>query len=769
VTSDRGGTADAVLTSAAPGFDDAAIIAMVAETYGVQGRVLRPLNSERDQVVLVGGDHRELVVKLSNESESESNIDLEESAAMWAVSADPGLPISTPLAVIGGIAHHAVVVHPETGRSHFLRAYDKLPGRAGLTGADLSPRAVFACGAMTARTARALRGFFHPAAGRKLLWHVEERHSTRRLSKHIDDASTRRLVEDAFAGFDERVAPVWSALRGQVVHGDITLDNLLIDDDEVTGVIDLGDLAHSTIVFDIAAALSSLAATLSGDALFRTLRRFLDGYRSVTPLEPEELAALGDTIAVRAAITLCISHWRAADHPENAAYIRAWDEMSLSVLRQFAELGPAAVTQQLGGPTPPPDTADLHRRRDAVFGDALAELTYSEPMHLVRGSGATLADSSGRTYIDAYNNVPVVGHAHPRVSGAIADQARLLSINLRYLHPRAIELAERLVATMPPELTNGLDTVLLLNSGSEATDLAWRLATAATGRTGALVTDFAYHGVTTATNAFSPEEWRGGWTPGHVERFAAPHADAHDTGSFGDAVARLHDAGHEPALVIVDPLYTSDGIHAPGAAYHEALQAAARSAGALVVADEVQAGFGRAGDHLWSFAGTGLTPDVVTLGKPMGNGYPIAAVVTRREYVEALGAEAEFFSTFAGSPVAAVAALAVLDVIDDDDLVAHAGAMGSLLRDRLTDAAPDIPAIRAVRGRGLLVGVDLGGTPAAAVAAVLDRAREQGVLVGTTGPTYDVLKIRPPLAITEAQVTRVADVVIDVVSTMADG
>jgi 4-aminobutyrate aminotransferase-like enzyme/Ser/Thr protein kinase RdoA (MazF antagonist) len=758
------GTADAVLTSAAPRFADEAISAMVADAYGVEGRVLRALNSERDQVVLVGDDHRQVVVKISNEAESASNIDLEESAAAWAASVDPDLPLSTPLAVRGGGSRHDVVVHPESGRSHFLRAYDRLPGRAGLTGADLTPRTVVACGATTARTARALRGFFHPAAGRKLLWHVEERDQTRRLVGHIDDAATRRLVEEAFAGFEERAAPVWPALPGQVVHGDITLDNLLIDGDEVTGVIDLGDLAHSTIVFDIAAALSSLAATLSGDALFRTLRHFLDGYRSITPLEPEELAALGDTMAVRAAITLCISHWRAADHPENAAYIRAWDEMSISVLRQFAELGPEDVTRRLGGPSAPPATADLHRRRDAVFGTALAELTYTEPMHLVRGSGATLTDSSGRTFIDAYNNVPVVGHAHPRVSGAIADQARLLSINLRYLHPRAIELAERLVATMP----SGLDTVLLLNSGSEATDLAWRLATAATGRTGALVTEFAYHGVTTATNAFSPEEWRGGWTPGHVERFAAPGEDAAGAEALTDAVGRLRHAGHEPALVIVDPLYTSDGIHAPGAAYHEALQAAARSAGALVVADEVQAGFGRAGDHLWSFTGAGLSPDIVTLGKPMGNGYPIAAVVTRRSHVEALGAEAEFFSTFAGSPVAAVAALAVMDVIDDDDLVTRAGAMGSVLRERLTEAAPGIPAVRAVRGRGLLVGVDLAGTPPEAVAGVLDRAREHGVLVGTTGPGYDVLKIRPPLAITEAQVTRVADVVIDALRAIAD-
>ncbi len=263
-------------------------------------------------------------------------------------------------------------------------------------------------------------------------------------------------MEAAFDAFEERVAPTWPALRAQVVHGDLTLDNLLVDDGDVSGVLDLGDLAHSTLVSDIAAAFGSLSATFEGTALFRTLRLFLDGYRSVTPLEPVELAALGDTIAVRAAITLCISHWRAADHPENAAYIRGWDEISLSLLRQFEELGHEEVTRRLGGPGTPPETAELVGRRAAVFGTALAELTYAEPLHLVSGSGATMTDSSGETFIDAYNNVPVVGHAHPRVSGAIADQARLLSTNLRYLHPRAIELAERLVDTMPA----GLDTVL---------------------------------------------------------------------------------------------------------------------------------------------------------------------------------------------------------------------------------------------------------------------------------------------------------------------
>jgi 4-aminobutyrate aminotransferase-like enzyme/Ser/Thr protein kinase RdoA (MazF antagonist) len=753
-----------VLSTAAPRFSDEQIATIVADGYGVAGTVLRRLNSERDQVVMFGDESRQLVVKLSNASESPANIELEESAAVWAVTTDPGLPLTTPLPLAGRNVRHAVVTHPGTGSAHFLRAYDRLPGRAELSGLDISPRTAVDYGAMTARTARALRGFFHPAAGRRVLWHVEERARTRELVGSITDPSVRALVERAYDGFEERVAPVWGGLRSQVVHGDLTLENLLVDGEDVVGVLDLGDLTHSTLVFDIAAAFGSFASTMQGERLWRMLRLFLDGYRSVTPLEPEELAALGDTIAVRAAMTLCISHWRAAEHPDNAAYIQNWDDISLSLLRQLEELGPDEVTRRLGGPAAPPDTADLTRRRTSVFGEALAPLTYSRPLHLVSGRGATMTDSDGTTYIDAYNNVPVVGHAHPRVSGAVADQARVLSTNLRYLHPRAIELSERLVATMPP----GLDTVLLVNSGSEAVDLAWRLATTATGRGGGLVTDFAYHGVTTATTALSPEEWRNDWAPEHIERFAAPRGGAPDTGAFDGAVARLRARGHEPALVMVEALYTSDGILDPGADYHRDLSAAAHAAGALVVADEVQAGFGRAGDHLWSFTQAGVEPDVVTLGKPMGNGYPIAAVITRSSYVEALGRQAEFFSTFAGSPVAAAAALAVLDVIEDEGLVAHANAMGELLRRRLRETTSASPAVREVRGRGLLVGVDLEGTAPVEVAAVLDRAREGGVLVGTTGPRSDVLKVRPPLVITPEQVDRVAIVVGAAIDRIAD-
>ena len=419
-------------------------------------------------------------------------------------------------------------------------------------------------------------------------------------------------------------------------------------------------------------------------------------------------------------------------------------------------LGHHEVTRRLGGPTPPPDTAALLGRRAAVFGTALAPLTYADPLHLASGSGATMTDTSGRTFIDAYNNVPVVGHAHPRVSGAIADQARLLSTNLRYLHPRAIELAERLVATMPA----GLDTVLLVNSGSEAVDLAWRLATAATGRTGALVTDFAYHGVTTATAALSPEEWRGGWRPAHVERYAAPRGARPDPASFDEAVGRLRRAGHEPAMVVVDTLYTSDGILAPGRAYHAGISAAARAAGALVVADEVQAGFGRTGDHLWSFVGAGLEPDVVTLGKPMGNGYPIAAVVTRSQLRRGPRRRGGVLQHVRRQPGGGRGGARRAR--------RHRGRRPGLARSRDGPAAAEPVAGghgrlrgRARRTRSGPPGRRRPGRDVARTSWPPCRTgpASRGVLIGTTGPRSDVLKIRPPLPITAAQVKQVADTV----------
>ena len=721
----------------------------VGALFGFHGSVSAHFDSERDQTVLLTDEFGERrVVKVSHPAADEDVVDLEDRAAVWAHQVDPGLPVSTPLPTVTG-ALHGSVGQPQ----RLVRLYAWLPGQASRGGATLPPSAIKEYGNVAARLGLALRGFFHPAAQRRLLWHVEARHEIRVMSETIADPSGRALVRTALDRFETNVAPRWAGLRAQPVHSDLTLDNLLLDDaDHVCGIIDFGDLTHTALVADVAAAMASVGSTRTGRDLLSAFALFLDGYTAVSPLEPGERAVLADTLALRCAITLSLSAARSGLHPDNAEYLQSWDAGAWNMLGELDAASPDDVAAAFGAPRPRTSTSALSARRAKVFGPVLAPLTYRDPLEPVLGSGATLFDADGVDYVDAYNNVPVVGHAHPRVATAIADQARRLSTNLRYLHPRAIELAERLIATMPPE--SGLDTVLFLNSGSEATDLAWRIATAVTGNTGALVTDFAYHGVTTATTALSPEQWRGDWAPEHVERFPAPHGPAPDPGELGPAIVRLAERRRRPAALFLDPTYTSDGILVPGTDYHRAVWVAARQAGALVVADEVQAGFGRSGDHLWSFVGAGLTPDIVTLGKPMGNGYPVAAVIARRADVEVLAAHTEFFSTYAGGPVAAAAASAVLDVIADERLVEHAAAMGQLLRERLSAGG------HSVRGRGLLIGVQLD----APAGAVVDEARRHGVLIGSTGRRSDVLKIRPPLVITAEQVERVASVVLDAIN-----
>jgi len=393
---------------------------------------------------------------------------------------------------------------------------------------------------------------------------------------------------------------------------------------------------------------------------------------------------------------------------------------------------------------------DLRFRRQAVLGSALAPLFYEKPLHIVRGEGPWLFDADGARYLDAYNNVPAVGHCHPRVTEAIVRQVRTLNTNTRYLHETVVELAERLIATMP----DGLDTVMFVNSGSEANDLAWRLATTVTGNSGGVCTRFAYHGVSEAIIALSPESWPEGRKPEHIETFPPPDAyrgEHMDPTGFTAALKRLVAGGRGLAATYLDGILTSDGILDLEPAFVQDILRQTREAGGLWVADEVQGGYGRTGDALWSFERFGIVPDFVTLGKPMGNGHPVAAVITRSDIVDRFAETTDYFSTFGGNPVAAAAALAVLDVVEDERIVQNASSVGATLREGLQSLTDRHPSIGDVRGIGLANAVEFvtDRQTREPDASLADRAmnglRERGVLVGTTGPRGNALKIRPPL------------------------
>jgi len=399
------------------------------------------------------------------------------------------------------------------------------------------------------------------------------------------------------------------------------------------------------------------------------------------------------------------------------------------------------------------DEQTMIRRREKVLGAAY-RLFYERPLHFVRGEGVWLYDAEGQAYLDAYNNVASVGHCNPSVVEAMARQAATLNTHTRYLHDAILTYAEALVAICPAELSQ----VMFTCTGSEANDLAVRMARTCTGGEGIIVTENAYHGVTAVTSAFSPSLGPGVDLGPHVRTVRPPLSpDARaDAGAFfarevAGAVADLRRHGIKPAMLIVDTIFSSDGVIADPPGFLAPAIEVIRKSGGLFVADEVQPGFGRTGDAMWGFQRHGLVPDMVTTGKPMGNGYPMGALMAKPQIVDEFGHKARYFNTFGGNPVAVSAGQAVLDVMERDGLIANAKDVGAYLKAGIEAVAQAFPAIADVRGAGLFIGADIveNGAPSAQAATrIVNEMRKRFVLISASGLQGNSLKIRPPLVFT---------------------
>jgi 4-aminobutyrate aminotransferase-like enzyme len=411
-------------------------------------------------------------------------------------------------------------------------------------------------------------------------------------------------------------------------------------------------------------------------------------------------------------------------------------------------------------PPVPPTKAETRRRRKAVTGRNLS-IGYSHPLKMIRGWKQYLYDETGRRFLDAYNNVPHVGHCHPRVVDAITRQARMLNTNTRYLHDNFNRLAERITETMPP----GLDVCFLVNSASEANELAIRIARAATHARATIVLEGAYHGHTNTLIDLSPykHDGRGGeGRPDWVYTAELPDlnrgrfTDPSDAGvRYADSVQRCiqeilekDSQGLSGFLCESCPSVAGQIILPPN--YLSEVYKLVRQAGGICIADEVQTGYGRLGNAMYGFELQDVVPDLVILGKPIGNGHPLAAVVTTREIADAFDTGMEYFSTFGGNPVSCAAGLAVLDVLEQEDLQANAQAVGDFLLSGLNQLAERVDPIDDVRGQGFFLGVELTrgddrSPDAEAASFIANRMRDRGVLIGTDGIADNVLKIRPPM------------------------
>ncbi|HVO45509.1 MAG TPA: aminotransferase class III-fold pyridoxal phosphate-dependent enzyme [Steroidobacteraceae bacterium] len=749
-------------------------VRVAREVYGLKATV-KPLEGERDRNFLLDTDRGPLVLKFLDREASETIVAGQSAALAHLAEQAAHLPVPRAVPTLRG--EPTGIVETRAGSCR-VRLVTWLPGRLlQPPGPDRS--LLHSLGGEIAALDEALQGFNHPALAQPIVWDVRHAPRLSPLLEDVDSPSTRTVLAEALRPLPA-LLPKLRGLRAQAIHGDCHPRNLLVSEtgDRCTGIIDLGDMIHAPLALEIAVAMSEFLS--HGVATTDTVADLLAGFTSRIALTASEVDVLYDLIAARIAIGALILVWRErhgvpTSPGEQAQALAALERLGAAgrtTLTQTWHEAARTVSRNPGAAARKPLAALLERRHSAL--GANAELSYDRPVNVVRGDGVWIHTADGERLLDVYNNVPHVGHAHPAVVAAIATQAGRIASNTRYLDTRILDYVERLRATLPAHL----DTCLFVNSGSEANDIAWRIAKSYTRQSGALVMNFAYHGITDAVTALSPSICK--QAASHVEQLAPPASSLctyeasgaagtggarADTGAneataesagiasarvdVEDALTRLEQRGFGLAAFMIDSALTSSGIYDPRPEWMTPIVAAVRAAGGLIIGDEVQFGLGRSGSHFWGFARRGYQPDIVTLGKPVGNGYPLGVVITRRDILDQFLRDTGFFSTFGGNPVAAAAGLAVLDVLERERLMDNARSTGRYFIDALRDLTRGNPAVGEVRGSGLMVGVqmtDRPGRPARACTRMLvNRLRERGVLIGSEGPSASVLKLRPPM------------------------
>lgn len=399
------------------------------------------------------------------------------------------------------------------------------------------------------------------------------------------------------------------------------------------------------------------------------------------------------------------------------------------------------------------DVAGLVESRLRTVGPTTT-IFYQQPLHIVKGEGTWLYDNNGRQYLDVYNNVPSLGHCHPKVVEAIYQQLKTLNTHTRYLHETMHQYADKLLATMPASVNR----LVMTCTGTEANDLAMRLAKLHTKKTGFIVTEAAYHGNSTAVTEVSPAAYKVQKCPDYVVTVPVPPADMADeqAGAWfakqvSEAMDTLEARGLCCAALLIDSIFSSDGVYSDPKGFIKPAVELVQARGSLFIADEVQPGFGRTGEAMWGFARHGVTPDIVTMGKPMGNGYPVAGLATRLDLLDNLSQEAGYFNTFGGSTVAAAAAMAVLNTIEEENILPRVTEVGRYLKQGLIELQQEFACLSAVRGVGLFIGADItkidsnNDPDPSRTTLIMNKLRENGVLIGSAGKYANILKIRPPL------------------------
>ncbi len=597
--------------------------------------------------------------------------------------------------------------------------------------------------------------------GRRLKWDNQYALDSEPYLNYIKNPSKRKLLEYYFLQFKEKVIPKMPYLRKSIIHNDANDWNVLIQEGEVSGIIDLGDMCYTHLINELAVALPYVL--IGKEEPLEKACLLIKSYHEILPLEAKELGVLYYLIAIRLCISVCNSAYHSKQNPENEEYITISEKGAWALLEKWIGINPKNAEKKFklacGINIEKENNVQDDLRKRHLFMSKSMSVSYNVPIKLESAAFQYMYPSSGNTILDAYNNIPIVGHCHPKVVAAGQRQMAKLNTNTRYIYDILNEYSEKLLNTFPKKLNK----VFFVNSGSAASDLAIRLANVHTGKNKIGVLEHGYHGNTMIGIDISSYKFdgKGGeGRKGNILKLAMPdvyrgkfNGEERNSGkSYAkEAIDLLKKSEEKISAIIAEPIMGCGGqVVLPKGYLKEVFRYVENENGVCIV-DEVQIGFGRVGTHFWGFEQHGIVPDIVILGKPMGNGHPIGAVVCTDEIAESFENGMEFFSSFGGNPVSCTIGLSVLEVLEEEGLQQNSLEVGNYIMDELRGLQNKYPIIGDVRGSGLFWGMEMVEDPRNKMPAtkkandLKNYLRMNNILVGTDGPFDNVIKSKPPL------------------------
>lgn len=599
--------------------------------------------------------------------------------------------------------------------------------------------------------------------GKETQWDLKQFNSNYQYLDCISNPTDRSLVDYFFLQFEEHISPIAHQLRKGIIHNDGNDWNVLTTNGKVSGIIDFGDMCHTWLINELAVALTYVM--MAKDNPLEIASHLIRGYHEINPLKEEELDILYYLIAARLCTSVCNSAYAKKLKPDSE-YITVSEKPAWNLLRKWLTINPIRAKDEFrraSGFEPSSRRSLSYQlaRRNENLSEALS-LSYTKPIQMHQAAFQYMYDSEGNTFLDAYNNIMLAGHAHPKVVRAGQGAMAKLNTNTRYVYEEILAYSEKLLSKFPKKLNK----IFLVNSGSAASDLAIRIAAAHTKKSKVMVLEHGYHGNTRIGIDISHYKYNhqgGAGKQDYVIQTPMPNTfgsgiSDNDAGThFADqTISKIKANESQISAFIAEPIVGCGGQVPLAEGYLQKVYPEIRRQGGLCISDEVQVGFGRLGDYFWGFEMHNVVPDMVIIGKPMGNGHPLAAVVTTTEIAQSFDNGLEFFSSFGGNPVSCAIGKAVLDVIDEESLQAHAKNVGAYLVQSLEKLKTQYPEIADIRGSGLFLGVEIvdkEDKPATKLASFIkNELREKFILISTDGPYDNVIKIKPPLSFNKANV-----------------